>query len=329
MSTRKLIKGDRYRAGLWKLEERCYEAHVRMPNAKFMIRTYRCTQGEAVAKFDSWVEAEGLDLAEDGAREACEGSIDDGMGTARRPLNREERCAMERRDRKIKKRQARKAASEADAARQSQDMGKEETEMQKVSKTDGQKTAAAGTKAPETEPARCYTLMCTGDLGTAPVMVFRNEGDANDMMRALEQVAKVTSPGYRLRRYGGPVQGGHLKGAEGPGSAGRTAARTCRRPSPAPRVSRPGSRTEDHIGRDTALPRALRGRSGRRRGRGRGREGDRHGLAARQGPGRTGGRRGHRGARGLDGRRRARRRQGRPLSRPIRRARRGMGGRGR
>lgn len=117
MSTRKLIKGDCYRAGLWKLEERCYEAHVRMPNAKFMIRTYRCTQGEAVAKFDSWVEAEGLDLAEDGAREACEGSIDDGMGTARRPLNREERRAMERRDRKIKKRQARKAASEADAAR--------------------------------------------------------------------------------------------------------------------------------------------------------------------------------------------------------------------
>lgn len=47
MSTRKLIKGDRYRAGLWKLEERCYEAHVRMPNAKFMIRTYRCTQGDA------------------------------------------------------------------------------------------------------------------------------------------------------------------------------------------------------------------------------------------------------------------------------------------
>lgn len=36
--------------------------------------------------------------------------------------------------------------------------------------------------------------MCTGDLGMAPVMVFRNEGDANDMMRALEQVAKVTSP---------------------------------------------------------------------------------------------------------------------------------------
>lgn len=152
MSTRKLIKGDRYRAGLWKLEDSCYEGHVRMPNAKFMIRTYRCTQGEAVAKFDSWVEAEGLDLAEDGAREACEGSIDDGMGTARRPLNREERRAMERRDRKAKRRQARKAASEADAARQSQDMGKEETEMQKVSKTDGQKTAAAGTKAPETEP---------------------------------------------------------------------------------------------------------------------------------------------------------------------------------
>lgn len=57
MSTRKLIKGDRYRAGLWKLEDSCYEGHVRMPNAKFMIRTYRCTQGEAVAKFDSWVEA--------------------------------------------------------------------------------------------------------------------------------------------------------------------------------------------------------------------------------------------------------------------------------
>lgn len=113
MSTRKLIKVDRYRAGLWKLEERCYEAHVRMPNAKFMIKTYRCGEAEAIEKFDSWVE---------------------------------------------------------------------------------QKTAAAGTKAPETEPARCYTLMCTGDLGTAPVMVFRNEGDANDMMRALEQVAKVTSP---------------------------------------------------------------------------------------------------------------------------------------
>lgn len=49
MSTRKLIKGDRYRAGLWKLEDSCYEGHVRMPNAKFMIRTYRCTQGEAAA----------------------------------------------------------------------------------------------------------------------------------------------------------------------------------------------------------------------------------------------------------------------------------------
>lgn len=131
MSTRKLIKGDRYRAGLWKLEDSCYEGHVRMPNAKFMIRTYRCTQGEAVAKFDSWVEAEGLDLAEDGAREACEGSIDDGMGTARRPLNREERRAMERRDRKAKRSQARKAASEADAARQSQDMGKEETDQER------------------------------------------------------------------------------------------------------------------------------------------------------------------------------------------------------
>lgn len=126
MSTRKLIKGDRYRAGLWKLEERCYEAHVRMPNAKFMIKTYRCGEAEAIEKFDSWVEAEGLDPE----AEACKNGLDDG----------------------------------------------------------------AGTKAPETEPARCYTLMCTGDLGTAPVMVFRNEGDANDMMRALEQVAKVTSP---------------------------------------------------------------------------------------------------------------------------------------
>lgn len=57
----------------------------------------------------------------------------------------------------------------------------------------GKKAAPAETKAPETEPAKCYTLMCTGDLGTAPVMVFRNEGDANDMMLALEQVAKVTS----------------------------------------------------------------------------------------------------------------------------------------
>lgn len=109
-------------------------------------------------------------------------------------MNREQRRAKECRDRKIKKRQARKAASENDAALQSQDMGKEETEMQKVSKVNGQKTAPAETKAPETEPAKCYTLMCTGDLGTAPVMVFRNEGDANDMMLALEQVAKVTSP---------------------------------------------------------------------------------------------------------------------------------------
>lgn len=165
MSARKLIKGDRYRAGLWKLEERCYEGHVRMPNAKFMIKTYRCGEAEAIEKFDLWVEAEGLDPE-----------------------------AKERRDRKIKKRQARKAASENDAALQSQDMGKEETEMQKVSKVNGQKTAPAETKAPETEPAKCYTLMCTGDLGTAPVMVFRNEGDANDMMLALEQVAKVTSP---------------------------------------------------------------------------------------------------------------------------------------
>lgn len=207
MSTRKLIKGDRYRAGLWKLEERCYEAHVRMPNAKFMIRTYRCTQGEAVAKFDSWVEAEGLDLAEDGAREACEGSIDDGMGTARRPLNREERRAMERRDRKIKKRQARKAASEADAARQSQDMGKEETEMQKVSKTDGQKTAAAGTKAPETEPARCYTLMCTGDLGTAPVMVFR------EVLRRQPRRGMGYRPQHRDGALRPPVRGRRLRGA--------------------------------------------------------------------------------------------------------------------
>lgn len=154
MSARKLIKGDRYRAGLWKLEERCYEGHVRMPNAKFMIKTYRCGEAEAIEKFDLWVEAEGLDHE----AEAC------------------------------------KAASENDAALQSQDMGKEETEMQKVSKVNGQKTAPAETKAPETEPAKCYTLMCTGDLGTAPVMVFRNEGDANDMMLALEQVAKVTSP---------------------------------------------------------------------------------------------------------------------------------------
>lgn len=190
MSTRKLIRGDRYRAGLWKLEEHCYEAHVRMLNAKFMIKTYRYGEAEAIEKFDSWVEAEGLDPE----AEACKNGLDDGAGTAKRPMNREQRRAKERRDRKIKKRQARKAASENDAALQSQDMGKEETEMQKVSKVNGQKTAPAETKAPETEPAKCYTLMCTGDLGTAPVMVFRNEGDANDMMLALEQVAKVTSP---------------------------------------------------------------------------------------------------------------------------------------
>lgn len=190
MSTRKLIRGDRYRAGLWKLEDRCYEVHVRMPNAKFMVKTYRCGEDEAIGKFDSWVEAEGLDLA----AEACGNGFDDGAGTVRRPMNREQRRAKERRDRKARKRQERKAASETDAERQSQGMGKEETEMQKVSKADGQKTAGAGTKAPETEPAKCYTLMCTGNLGTAPVMVFRNEGDANDMMLALEQVAKVTSP---------------------------------------------------------------------------------------------------------------------------------------
>ena len=190
MSTRKLIRGDRYRAGLWKLEDRCYEAHVRMPNAKFMVKTYRCGEDEAIGKFDSWVEAEGFDLA----AEACGNGFDDGAGTVRRPMNREQRRAKERRGRKARKRQERKAASETDAERQSQDMGKEETEMQQVSKADGQKTSGAGTKAPETEPAKCYTLMCTGNLGTAPVMVFRNEGDANDMMLALEQVAKVTSP---------------------------------------------------------------------------------------------------------------------------------------
>lgn len=194
MSTRKLIKGDRYRAGLWKIEDRCYEGHVRRPNAKFMIKTYRCTEAEAIAKFDSWVEAEGLSLAEAGAAKACESGIDDGMGTARRPLNREERRAMERRDRKAKRYQAQKAASDIDAAQQKQDMGKEETGMQSGSKKDVHKNSNGATKAPETEPAKCYTLMCTGDLGTAPVMVFRNEGDANDMMLALEQVAKVTSP---------------------------------------------------------------------------------------------------------------------------------------
>lgn len=194
MSTRKLVKGDRYRAGLWKLEDRCYEGHVRMPNAKFMVKTYRCTESEAIARFDSWVEAEGLDLAAEGAAEACGGSFDDGTASARRPLNREERRAMERRERKAKRRQARKAASETDAAQRSQNIGKEETEMQSGSKKDVQKNPNGAPKAPETEPAKCYTLMCTGNLGTAPVMVFRNEGDANDMMLALEQVAKVTSP---------------------------------------------------------------------------------------------------------------------------------------
>ena len=74
MSTRKLIKGDRYRAGLWKLEERCYEAHVRMPNAKFMIRTYRCTQGEGGREVRFVGGGGRPDLAEDGAREACEGA---------------------------------------------------------------------------------------------------------------------------------------------------------------------------------------------------------------------------------------------------------------
>ena len=100
MSTRKLIRGDRYRAGLWKLEEHCYEAHVRMPNAKFMIKTYRCGEAEAIEKFDSWVEAEGLDPE----AEACKNGLDDGAGTAKRPMNREQRRAKERRDRKIKKR---------------------------------------------------------------------------------------------------------------------------------------------------------------------------------------------------------------------------------
>lgn len=190
MSTRKLIKGDRYRAGLWKLEDSCYEGHVRMPNAKFMIRTYRCTQGEAVAKFDSWVEAEGLDLAEDGAREACEGSIDDGMGTARRPLNREERRAMERRDRKAKRRQARKAASEADAARQSQDTGKEETEMQKVSKTDAQlpEPAAVPVQRPAS-PALAPVLRTIS--GETPHYRARFEVAAADGADAAEAVKEI------------------------------------------------------------------------------------------------------------------------------------------
>ena len=107
MSARKLIKGDRYRAGLWKLEERCYEGHVRMPNAKFMIKTYRCGEAEAIEKFDLWVEAEGLDPE----AEACKNGLDDGAGTVKRPMNREQRRAKERRDRKIKKRQAPMAAS--------------------------------------------------------------------------------------------------------------------------------------------------------------------------------------------------------------------------
>lgn len=64
MSTRKLIKGDRYRAGLWKLEDSCYEGHVRMPNAKFMIRTYRCTQGEAVARVAECLQVIPRDLAD-------------------------------------------------------------------------------------------------------------------------------------------------------------------------------------------------------------------------------------------------------------------------
>ena len=106
-----------------------------MPNAKFMIKTYRCGEAEAIEKFDSWVEAEGLDPE----AEACKNGLDDGAGTAKRPMNREQRRAKERRDRKIKKRQARKAASENDAALQSQDMGKEETEMQKVSKVNGRR----------------------------------------------------------------------------------------------------------------------------------------------------------------------------------------------
>lgn len=72
--------------------------------------------------------------------------------------------------------------------------GRKRRKCRRYRKRTGRRRRPRGTKAPETEPARCYTLMCTGDLGTAPVMVFRNEGDANDMMRALEQVAKVTSP---------------------------------------------------------------------------------------------------------------------------------------
>lgn len=64
--------------GLWKLEDRCYEAHVRMPNAKFMVKTYRCGEDEAIGKFDSWVEAEGL-----GPR--CGGMPGTASTTAREP----------------------------------------------------------------------------------------------------------------------------------------------------------------------------------------------------------------------------------------------------
>ena len=102
------------------------------------------------------------------------------------------------------RRRGAKAASEADAARQSQGYGEGRDGNAEGIETDGQKTAAAGTKAPETEPAKCYTLMCTGDLGMAPVMVFRNEGDANDMMRAPGAGREGDVARYRLRRYGGP-----------------------------------------------------------------------------------------------------------------------------
>lgn len=194
MSTRKLIKGDRYRAGLWKLEDSCYEGHVRMPNAKFMIRTYRCTQGEAVAKFDSWVEAEGLDLAEDGAREACEGSIDDGMGTARRPLNREERRAMERRDREGEEAPGAKGGiggrcrATVTGYGEGRDGNAEGIENGRA-EDGGRGDKGSGDGADQVLHAHAH-----GRSGDGPVMVFRNEGDANDMMRALEQVAKVTSP---------------------------------------------------------------------------------------------------------------------------------------
>ena len=158
---------------------------------------------------------------------------------------------MERRDRKAKRRQARKAASEADAARQSQDMGKEETEMQKVSKTDGQKTAAAGTKAPETEPARCYTLMCTGDLGTAPVMVFRNEGDANDMMRALEQVAPGVLVGLDHEDRKGPGDGDRQREQRLEHHAHARGKRT--QPPPGVQVDRAGAADGDDLVGQTHL----------------------------------------------------------------------------